>query len=113
MAKISYSNSAIQDLEQIGDYIANTLKSPMAALNTVNRIQDAIDKLEKSPLIGSRLTSFEGTVPDYRYLISGNYLSFYRVQGDMVYIDRVLYGRRDYMKILFGDTTEDNEEPAE
>ena len=28
---------------------------------------------------------------------------FYRVQGSDVYIDRVLYGRSDYMSILFKD----------
>lgn len=28
---------------------------------------------------------------------------FYRVQGSDVYIDRVLYGRSNYMSILFND----------
>lgn len=29
---------------------------------------------------------------------------FYRVQGSDVYIDRVLYGRSDYMSVLFKDS---------
>ena len=29
---------------------------------------------------------------------------FYRVNGADVFIDRVLYGRRDYLRILLGDT---------
>ena len=32
---------------------------------------------------------------------------FYRVTGKDVFIDRVLYGRRDYLRILFGDIAED------
>lgn len=28
---------------------------------------------------------------------------FYHVQGSDVYIDRVLYGRSDYMSVLFKD----------
>ena len=28
---------------------------------------------------------------------------FYRAQGGDVYIDRVLYGRSDYMSVLFKD----------
>ena len=44
---------------------------------------------------------------DYRFLVSGNYLVFYRAYGKDVYIDRVLYGRRDYMLILFGDAQTD------
>ena len=42
---------------------------------------------------------------DYRFLVSGNYLSFYRTYGNEVYVDRILYARRDYMRILFGDIT--------
>ena len=45
VAKIQYSWLAHRDLEGIGDYIAEDLKSPVAALNTVNRIHDAIDRL--------------------------------------------------------------------
>ena len=28
---------------------------------------------------------------------------FYRVQGSNVYVDRILYGRSDYMSVLFKD----------
>lgn len=40
--------------------------------------------------------------------MTGNYLTFYRAYGSDVYIDRVLYGRSNYLRILFGDpeTTE-------
>ena len=38
-------------------------------------------------------------------LVCGDYLAFYRVDGDTVYVDRILYGRRDYMALLFGDET--------
>lgn len=30
---------------------------------------------------------------------------FYRAYGSEVFIDRILYARRDYMRILFGDST--------
>ena len=113
MDRVRYSAAAIQDLEQIGDYIATTLKSPMAALNTVGKIQDAADKLADFPLMGSPLSSIVEVETDYRFLPSGNYLVFYRAQTDIVYIDRVLYGRRDYIAILFGNVPKDNGEPAE
>ena len=78
MKKISYSGAAIIDLEQIGDYIAQQLKNPQAALNPVNKIQDAIDKLVKFPLIGAPLSSIYEINTDYRFLVCGNYLAFYR-----------------------------------
>ena len=44
---------------------------------------------------------------DYRFLVCGIYLSFYRIQEDDVYIDRALYGRRDYLAILLGNLPQD------
>lgn len=109
MAKISYSQAAIRDLEEIGDYIAETLKSPLAALNTVGRIQDAIDNLADFPLSGAPLSSIAPIDTDYRFLVCGNYLAFYRAGEDSVYIDRVLYGRRDYISLLFHDLPQEDE----
>ena len=110
MSEIRYSQAAIQDLEQIGDYIAMELKSPIAALNTVNSIQDAIDKLEYAPHIGSPLSARYENVGGYRYLVCKSYLVFYREQADVVHIDRILYGKRNYLSILFGEFTDDESE---
>lgn len=35
--------------------------------------------------------------------VSENYLVFYQVSGKDVYIDRILYGCRDYIRIPSGD----------
>ena len=113
MAKVKYSAAALRDMEQIGDYIAGALKNPKAALNTVSRIQDAAGRLAGFPLIGSPLSVAVKIETDYRFLVCGNYHIFYRAQADIVYIDRVLYGRRDYMAILFGDASTDNGEQTE
>ena len=108
MAKIIYSGAAIKDLEQIGDYIAQQLKSPQAALNTVNRIQDSIDKLDYFPLIGAPVASIIKIDTDYRFLVCGNYLAFYHQLENDVMIDRILYSRRDYLTILFGNLSSDD-----
>ena len=110
MKKINYSGAAIIDLEQIGDYIAQQLKNPQAALNTVNKIQDAIDKLANFPLIGAPLSSIYEINTDYRFLVCGNYLAFYRLLESEVLIDRILYGRRDYLVILFGESPQEEME---
>ena len=101
MAKIEYSPKSRDDLEEIGDYIAITLQNPIAALNTVNRIQDTIVKLAKTPQIGTRLSAIYDIDSDYRFLVCGNYLAFFHEDEGMIYIDRIIYGRRDYLAILF------------
>ena len=100
MTKILYSIEALQDLEQLGDYITDTLKTPIAALNTVTKIQDSIDILADFPRSGAPLSSIAEMDTDYRFLVCGNYLAFYRAEEGLVYIDRILYGRRDYLSIL-------------
>lgn len=50
---------------------------------------------------------------EYRYIICGSYMVFHHYQEDTVYIDRVLYGRRDYMAILFGAQLEDTDAETE
>jgi len=94
-------------MEEIGDYIKDELKNPIAALNTVNKIQNAIDNLAEFPLMGTPLSSIMEIDTDYRFLVCGNYLAFYNVQEDSVYIDRVLYGKRDYLTILLGGLPQD------
>ena len=112
VARIQYSPRALRDLEEIGDYISAKLHNPIAAFNTVNTIQAKIDKLAVFPQLGALLSSIHDDIDvgDYRFLVCLNYLAFYRVEGDAVHIDRIMYGRRDYIKILFGESPQEETE---
>ena len=101
MTAIKYSEAAALDIEGIGDYISDEQHRPGAALKMVESILDAIDKLADFPHLGAPLTARVGVDTDYRYLVCNNYLVFYRLLDDKVFIDRVLHGKRDYVSILF------------
>ena len=101
--KIHYSPGACRDLDDIWDYIVSDLQNRSAAEHVIDRIMDAVDQLKNFAEMGTPLSSIIDVGTDYRFLISGNYMVFYRVQGNDVYIDRVLYGRSDYMSVLFKD----------
>lgn len=103
MNKLHLSGAAQEDLAGIKAYIAQELNSPQAALSTPRRITKSIRILRDHAYAGARLSSVVDIKSDYRFLVSGNYLVFYRVYGKGIYIDRVLYGRRDYLRVLFGD----------
>lgn len=98
---VKFSPEALKDLDEIYGYIANVLKSPDAADNTVNKILDKTDLLSDNPEIGTQLFFENDPFSGYRYMVSDNYLAFYRISADSVFVDRVIYGKRDYMKILF------------
>ena len=97
--KIHYSPESRRDLDDIWDYIVLELQNRSAAERVINRIIDAVDPLKNFAEMGSPLSSIADVGTDYRFLVSGNYMVFYRVQGCDVYIDRVLYG----MSVLFKD----------
>ncbi len=107
MHKLRYSSEALNDLDKILGYIHNELQNPAAAQRTVAGILDALEKLCDFPEMGSSLSSITGIESDYRHLICGNYIAFYRIQSTSVFIDRILYGRRDYLRILFGSLPEE------
>lgn len=80
MAKIRLSPLALSDLQEIKEYITDELTSPR---------------------LGSSLSSILRIDTDYRFLVSGKYIIFYKTESEYVSIYRILYGARDYMKILF------------
>ena len=97
---IHYSAESRRDLDDIWDYIVSELQNRVAAERVVDRILDAVERLKDFAEMGA-LLSVADVGGDYRFLVSGNYMVFYRVNGRDVFIDRVLYGRRDYLRVLF------------
>jgi plasmid stabilization system protein ParE len=101
MNRLSVSPDARKDLEAIKAYICEKLENPIAAVNVVSRITKSLKNLKDMPGAGTPLSTKVSFDTDYRFLVCGNYLAFYRYENKTVYVDRVLYGRRDYVKILF------------
>jgi len=107
MAKLIVSPLARADMREIGDYISQKLRNPDAALRMIRRFREAMSSLREFPESGAPLLAAGKQSAPYHYLVCGSYLIFYHVAADAVHIDRVLYGRRDYMAILFGDQLEE------
>ena len=103
MNKTDSSAEAQSDLAEIQAYIAEELENPAAASATVRKIVKDIDRLREYSLLGTPLSAVYDTKQDYRFLVTGNYLTFYRVVNHNVHISRVLYGRRDYLRVLLKD----------
>lgn len=106
MAELSFSPEAVSDLQQTKAYITDELCNEQAATNTIAKITGRIRELASFPEMGAPLSSIVDFETDYRFLVCGNYTAFYRFENQTVYIVRVLYGRRDFMRILFGEPNE-------
>ena len=107
MNNLHLSEEAQNDLFEIK--AQEELLNPSAALATVSRITKSLRILQNHAQAGAQLSSIADIESDYRFIVSGNYISFYRAYDSEVFIDRILYARRDYMRILFGDSTTDKQ----
>ena len=99
--KLKYSRHAAEDLERIEEYIANELKSPQAAKNTILMLLRECGRLKDFPLLGLALQERIGRDTDYRFLIVRQYVAFYNIVDDTVWVRRIFNARRDYIKHLF------------
>ncbi|MBE5791911.1 MAG: type II toxin-antitoxin system RelE/ParE family toxin [Clostridia bacterium] len=102
MADLKYSPEALKDLDEIWDYIYSDLCNPDAADHTVDAILVKTESLREFPFSGAPLDTISRIHSDYRFVPANNFLAFYRVQDGVVYIDRILYGRRDCLRTLLG-----------
>lgn len=100
MHKLRINPLARQDLLGIKEYITDDLDSPGAAINVISKIVESYEKLKEFPLLGIELSPKINIETDYRYLISGKYIVFYKLDDTYVSICRILYARRDYIRIL-------------
>ena len=101
MPKLRINPLATEDLIEIKNYITRELENPTAAINVVRKIIDSYEKLKEFPMMGADLSVKVNIKTDFRYLVSSNYIVFYRVDDEYVSIYRILYAGRDYLRILF------------
>jgi toxin ParE1/3/4 len=90
VARIIWTESALQDLDQIADYIS--LDKPTAANRFVQRVFDQVEQLASHLKTGSIPNELNGT--PYRQLVIPPVRIFYREQDDAVFIIYIMRGER-------------------
>ena len=100
---IVYRPLALRDKRLIASYIAVDLGSPKAALDTICRIDDAIDLLLDVPEIGRVVVDDRLEARGYRKLVAANYWVFYRYEAEdeRIVIERILHQRMDISPSMY------------
>ncbi|MEW6275907.1 MAG: type II toxin-antitoxin system RelE/ParE family toxin [Bacillota bacterium] len=88
--------AAYSDLDEIFDYIM--VDNPQAAARMLDRIMQALRRLEKFPHSGAPL--LDRSFKNFRMVIIDPYIAFYRFIDNRVYVYRILHGARNYRHLL-------------
>ncbi|MCC5908417.1 MAG: type II toxin-antitoxin system RelE/ParE family toxin [Balneolaceae bacterium] len=86
MARIIWTEPALQELDEIADYIS--LDNPTAAKKLVRKAFERVDYLAHHPKSGKLVEEFEVSV--YREIVLPPGRIFYRVADNIVYIIHVI-----------------------
>ncbi|MFA6941950.1 MAG: type II toxin-antitoxin system RelE/ParE family toxin [Clostridiaceae bacterium] len=97
-AKIRINPVATADLQEVKTFIAEDNMD--AATKVVKEIIKKIESLAELPETGAKLMYKIGFKGKCRYVICGQYLIFYIYEDNIVSIQRILHGKRDYMALL-------------
>ena len=97
---IEYSEDSKQDLIEIRRYIKYNLQEPNIAKKLTDKIRKEIRKLSDNNYMYSIIDYDLINKLKIRRIIIDNYIVFYRVKDGSVEIVRIMYGKRNWMKLL-------------
>jgi toxin ParE1/3/4 len=89
------SAEAQDDLDAIGDYILQD--NPARAASFIDELISRFARIAERP---RTFRARDELMPGLRSAAHGNYLIFFRIEGNLVKIIRVLHGARDLPKLL-------------
>lgn len=96
MAEIIWTSPALNDLNDIAEYIA--LSNVVAAKELVKKVFNKISRLEEHPESGKRPSELSNL--NYREVNVNPCRIFYKVESDKVYILHVMRQERDLRRFL-------------
>ena len=97
--KIEYSRAAIRDLDRVWAEVLDASKDYEITERYIEELLDKVEAKADYPKAGSPLY-YENSFTGYYFVIFKAYIAFYRIDSDRMLIDRVLFGRSDYFRIL-------------
>lgn len=86
------------DLLEIQAYVLHD--NPAAAVRLIENLLADVERLGRFPLRGARPKDEHLRKADYRYLVHGEYLIFYKVFASYIRVYRVVHGRRIFRRLL-------------
>ena len=104
--QIHYSPLAINDLKRVWADVFRASENIEISNNYLDELLDKISTKKEFPKSGAPLY-YQEKFTGYYHIVFKSYIMFYRVEETNVFVDRVLFGKSDYFKVLdIKNTTE-------
>ena len=99
--EIEYSPEAIRDLDDVFEDVLTASKDIEITHKYIEELQDKVDSMVKQPKTGTPLY-YDDLFTGYYSVRFKEYSAFYRLDETRILVDRILFRKRDYMRVLFG-----------
>ena len=96
---VQYSPAAIRDLRRVQEEVLEASRSSKLASRYVDELMDKVEARAEFPRLGKPLYYEDGFMGYYSVTYKA-YTAFYRIEGDDMLVDRILFARSDYMRRL-------------
>ena len=97
--EVKYSKAAIRDLDRVWSEVYKASQNHEITIQYNDDLMDKVGAKADCPKSGSPLY-YEDTFTGYYFIVFKAYMAFYRLENNTMLIDRILYGKSDYMRIL-------------
>lgn len=97
--QVEYSQVAIRDLDRIWDEVFEASRDYDITQTYLDDLMDKVEAKADYPKSGSPLY-YEDLFTGYYFVVFKAYLAFYRIEGNRMLIDRVLFAASDYIRHL-------------
>ena len=97
--ELQYSPAAVRDLDRVWLDVYTACVDYDTTENYINELMDKVESRLLFPYSGAPLycgNMFTG----YYFVVFKAYIAFYRIEENVMLVDRVLLGKSDYMTIL-------------
>ncbi|MBR3277218.1 MAG: type II toxin-antitoxin system RelE/ParE family toxin [Eubacterium sp.] len=96
---VVYSPEALKDLDRVWDEVFTASADITVTGRYLDDLLDKVDEKSAFPFSGKPLY-YQDSFTGYYMIIFKAYLVFYRLDGHTLFVDRVLYGKSDYLRFL-------------
>ncbi len=98
---IEYSPESIRDLNDVFTDVLTASGSLEITHKYLDELQDEIESMVKRPKTGTPLY-YDEQFTGYCFVRFKEYLAFYRIEDTRMLVDRILFRKCDYIRLLLG-----------